>query len=201
MKKMRRKGVVTSVVAFVMASSAQAAFADDVTDSINEALKAYAEKSYSEAVEDLNYAVQLINQKKSGALTQFLPKALDGWSADTASSEAVGAAMFGGAITAKREYTKGESTIEITIVSDSPVLQGMMMMFSNPMFAASGGGKLERIKRQKAIVKYNKKERSGEINIMVAKRFLITLKGDNVSLDEMRAYAKAIAYKRLAALP
>jgi len=185
----------------VVAGAVPAVDADEVTDTIEQAIKAYNEQAYTEAVEDLNYAVQLINQKKSGTLTQHLPEPMEGWTSDEPTSESVGTAMFGGGITARRTYRKGDGSVEISIVSDSPILQGMMMMFSNPMFAASDGGKLERINRQKAIVKYDKKNNSGEINVVVAKRFLVTLQGDDVSLDDLRAYAKMIDYKKLASLP
>ena len=142
----------------------------------------------------------MIQKKKSDILTSFLPKPLDGWSAKDSTSQAVGAAMFGGGVTAEREYTKGDSSIKVQIVTESPMLQSMMMMFANPMFAASDGGKMEKIKRQKAIVKYDSSNKEGEIQIVVAKRFLVTINGDSVSKDDLKAYAKAIDYKKLKAM-
>ena len=172
-------------------------FCDDITDSINDGLKAYNEGEYMDSVESLNYAVQLILQKKSEGLAAFLPEALEGWEASDSSSQAANSAMFGGGITAKREYTKGDSQIAINFAADSPMLQGMMMMFSNPMFATSDGGKLVKIKRQKAIVKYNESDKGGEIMIIVDNRILVTINGGNVSLEDMKAYAEAIDYKKL----
>ena len=110
-------------------------------------------------------------------------------------------AMFGGGVTAEREYSKDASSVTVRIVTDSPMMQGMMMMFSNPMFAASDEGKLERIGRQKAIVKYDAGNREGEINIVVAKRFLVTIEGNDVSAEDLKAYASAIDYKKLKTLP
>ncbi|MEA1969713.1 MAG: hypothetical protein U9N77_16025 [Thermodesulfobacteriota bacterium] len=49
-------------------------YADDITDSINEALSAYNDGEYSAAVESLNYASQLINQKKGDSLSFLLPE-------------------------------------------------------------------------------------------------------------------------------
>jgi hypothetical protein len=86
-------------------------------------------------------------------------------------------------------------------MADSPVLQGMMGLFTNPMFATSDGGKLERINRQKAIVKYNKEREKGDIKIVVAKRFMITVEGTKVSREDLVAYAKAIDYKKIAKMP
>ncbi|TCK17423.1 hypothetical protein DFR30_0653 [Thiogranum longum] len=176
-------------------------YADDIEDSINEALEYYHDGEYKDAVESLNYATQLIQQKKGGELEAFLPEPLDGWSAQPPSSQAAGGAMFGGGVTAERTYSKNASSVTVRIITDSPMMQGMMMMFSNPMFAASDGGKLERVGRQKAIVKFDSDNRQGEINIVVAKRFLVTIEGNDVSAEDLKAYAEAIDYKKLKDMP
>jgi hypothetical protein len=99
---------------------------------------------------------------------------LAGWVADEASSQAVNATVMGGGVNAEREYRKkspSESgSLSVKFITDDPMLQGMIMMLSNPMFAASDGGKLEKIKDQKAIVKYQATNQSGSINIVVANR-------------------------------
>ena len=175
-------------------------YADDVTDSINEALDAYKEGEYSAAVDSLNYASQLINQKKGDSLSLLLPEPLDGWSSKSSKSQAMGAAMFGGGITAERKYVKGKNNVSIEIVADSPMMQSVMMMFSNPMYATSDGGKLEKIKRQKAIVKFDAENDRGDIKIVVANRFLVTIKGNKTTLADLKAYAEAIDYKKLKSL-
>jgi len=193
----RRGLMIGFAIACILIAFSSLVYADDVKDSIKEALEYYDEGDYSGAVESLNYATQLIQQKKSENLTSFLPQPLDGWAAEESTSQAVGAAMFGGGVTAERRYTKEDSRVTVQIVTDSPMLQSMMMMFSNPMFASSDGGKMERIKRQKALVKYDPSTEQGEIQIIVAKRFLVTINGDNVSKDDLKAYAEGIDYKKL----
>jgi len=83
------------------------------------------------------------------------------------------------------------------IITDSPALQSMLMMFSNPAYAAADGGKLTKIKRQKAIVKYNPSQKNGEINIVVAKQYLVSVKGRNVNKNDLVDYASAIDYMKL----
>jgi len=173
---------------------------DDVINSINEGMEFYQSGDYGEAASSLNYAVQLIQQKKGDALAGLLPEPLDGWTAGDVQSETAGAA-FGGGITAEREYSKGNSRITIGIITDSPMLQAVMMMFSNPMFATADGGKMERIGRQKAIVKYTPADKSGELQMVVNNRFLVTVEGNDISRDEMLDYAKAIDLKKMADLP
>jgi len=123
--------------------------ADDVVDTLNEAIKSYESGEYSVAVEDLNYALQLIQQKKSRGLQAYLPEALPGWNAKKAESQTAGAGMFGGGISTSREYEKNLSKIKIELITDSPLLQSMMGIFSNPMFATADGAPLRRCARWK----------------------------------------------------
>jgi len=175
--------------------------ADDVLESINEAVESYKKGAYSEAVNSLNYATQLIQQKKGDALAELFPPPLDGWEALEASSQVAGAAMLGGGLSAERQYTRGGSSVTIRVVADSPMLQGMMMLLTNPMFATSDGGKLERIAKQQALVKYDPANRSGDINLPVANRFLVTIEGSGVDREELKKYAEGIDYEKLSALP
>jgi len=179
----------------------QAAAADDVLETIQEGVQLYQEGDFSEAINSLNYAVQLIQQMKGATLTSFLPEPRPGWSAEEASSETAGAAMFGGGVTARRTYRNEQAQVEIQIITDSPMLQGMMMMFTNPMFATAEGGKLERIGRQKAIVKHDPVSGEGSVTAVVANRFLVTVEGSSASKEDLIGFAEAIDFQGLAKLP
>ena len=174
-----------------------AVFADEITDSIEEAAEYYKESNYVEAANSLDYASQLIRQKRSGKLEALLPEPLAGWSAEDVKSQAAGPGFLGGMISAKRKYKKDKSSVTIEMITDSPALQSMVMMFSNPAYASADGGKLTKIKRQKAIIKYHPSKKNGEINIVVAKQYLVSVKGRNVSQNDLVDYASAIDYKKL----
>ena len=174
-----------------------AVFADEITDSIEEAMAYYKENNYVEASSSLDYASQLIRQKRSGKLEAFLPEPLAGWSAEDVKSQAAGPGYLGGMISAKRKYKKDKSSVTMEIITDSPTLQSMVMLFSNPAYASADGGKLTKIKRQKAIVKYKPSRKNGEINIVVAKQYLVSVKGRNVNETDLVDYASAIDYKKL----
>jgi hypothetical protein len=197
MNKQTRRITICVVLTFLLAIPV---FADDITESISEALESYNNGDFTEAVSTLNYAAQLIQQKKGGNLESLLPEPLTGWTAEEASSQAMGAGMFG-AVTVERDYTKGQASVSVTFVTDSPMIQGMAMMFSNSAFAVSDGGKLEKIAGQKAIVKYDAADKWGEIQIMVANRFLVMIEGDGVAKSDLQEYAEVIDYKKLAAMP
>ena len=173
------------------------AVADEVTDSIQEAIDYYNEGDFVEAANTLDYASQLIRQKRSGNLEDFLTEPLTGWSAKDVESQVAGAAYLGGMISAKRSYRKEQSSITIEIITDSPMIQSMVMMLSNPAYATADGGKLAKIERQKAVIKYKPSNKSGEINIVVAKKYLVNVKGLNINEADLVAYASAIDYKKL----
>lgn len=199
--KFSKTAIILAVFSVFSFTFTAASLADDVTDYINEAMQYYKDGDYSDAVDSLNFAEQLILQKKSTGLEAFLPGPLKGWTAETATSQAASSAMLGGGITAERSYNKGDSSIEIQIMADSPMLQGVMMMMSNPMFAGADGGKLERIGKQKAMVKFNPSTKKGDIQIVVANRFMVSIDGRGISKKVLKDYAKAIDYKKMAQLP
>lgn len=170
---------------------------DDVLATIEQAVKQYKAGDLAGAASNVDYAAQLIRQKKSEKMKSLLPEPLAGWHAGEPTAQAMGTAVFGGGVTVSRKYTKGASSVEVEIVSDSPVLQSVMMMLNNPMFAGAGGGTLEMIKGQRAIVKYNKGNHSGDVNIVAAGRFMVTVKGQQVKRTDLTGYAAAVDYQGL----
>ena len=132
------------ILAVTKFSTLGTSWADEIIESINEALEYYKEGDYTEAVSGLDYAAQLIRQKRASRLEAFLPEPLSGWKAKDVESQAVGQAMFGGMVSAKRQYHKDSSSVTVEITADSPMLQSMVMMFSNPAYATADGGKLKK---------------------------------------------------------
>ena len=67
----------------------------------------------------------LLRQARAEGLKKLLPPPPPGWTADAAESTAVSVAMLGGGITASRAYHNGIQRVEVQIVTDSPMLQGL----------------------------------------------------------------------------
>lgn len=171
---------------------------DPIIQTIDKAMEEYRNEQFNAAATNLEYARQLIQQKKGEVIKKLLPSPLAGWSAEEATSNSVGTAIFGGGLSAERRYSKETSALTIKFVTDSPLLQSVIMMFSSPIFAASTG-KLELIKGQKAIVDYS--DRSGKINIVIANHFLVTIEGQNIERQIMIDYAEQIDMEKLMKLP
>jgi hypothetical protein len=166
--------------------------ADDVMDWIDDGIESYKKKDYSEAVTSLEYAAQLIRQMKGEEMTAALPEALSGWKKISSEAAAAGAAMFGGGTSASARYEKGDASCEISITSDNPMLGGLLMMFSNPMMIGASGKKLIKLNGQKGALEYS--GNSGEITVIVDDKVLVMVAGDEISEDDLRAYAKAVDY-------
>ena len=195
---MKTKICLTLIAMLAGVTPTLAAESDPVLDTIQEAMEYYKDGDFAGAAGSLDYAAQLIRQKRGEGMTNLLPAPLKGWTAEDASSQAAGTSMFGGGTSAERKYMKGDASVTIQIMTDSPMLQGVAMMLNNPMFAGADGGKLERINKQKALVKYEESDRSGSINLMVGGTVLITIEGNNLDLEDLRAYAEAIDYQAIA---
>jgi hypothetical protein len=197
---MWKRLLILPVLLIVISWGSTPAYADEILDSINEAIEAYKEKEYAEAAESLDYAKQLIQQLRSEFIMKLLPEALPGWESKAAETQSMG--MLGGMSGVQKEYFKpgtgdqGRKRITINIMAESPMMQGMMAMF-NPAYAGAQGGKLQKIKRNKAIVKYNPDSRSGEANVLVKKSYIVSIKGNSVDKKDLLDYAEAVDYKGL----
>ncbi|SHI21135.1 hypothetical protein [Ferrimonas marina] len=174
--------------------------ADEVEMHISEALEFYKEGNYGEAAASLQYATQLIQQKKGGALAELLPPPLSGWKINMDDETTTNTGMMGGIMVA-RDYEKGDARVEISLMTDSPMLQGVLMMLSNPSFASAQGSKMERIGRQKAMVTYDEQRRGGELNMVIDNRVLVQISGSNVDRQDLLDYAAALDVEAISEMP
>jgi hypothetical protein len=182
----------TIALTLAFAAAAVPAFAtDDILDVIDAARKAYQAGDLGNAKQSLDLASQLIAQKNAEGFVALLPAPLAGWNAEKAQANAVGAAMFGGASAASRSYSnpKGD-TVEVSITGDSAMVVQFAPMLSNPALAGAMG-KLIRVGSQRAI-----QTREGDINTVVANKFLVTINGSADAASKM-AYAQAVNYDKL----
>lgn len=114
------------------------AHADDVTDQINEALKAYQNHDTQTAIAALDAASNLMRQSRADGLKKLLPPPPPGWTADAAESTAVSVAMLGGGVTGSRVYHNGVQRVEVQLVADSPMLQTVAALIASPLGAIGG---------------------------------------------------------------
>jgi len=179
-----KKAVIVLLVVILGFMGMAGARADEISDIIERGKKLYQEGKYSEASSELQYAVSQIQNLQAEELKKLFPEPLPGWTAEEASASAAAMGLFGGGITASRTYKKedtGES-IEIQIITQSPLLQTVMMLLANPaMLAGQPDTKLVRVKGEKAIEKFSAKGKKGELSLILEGNTLITVKGRKIT--------------------
>ena len=166
------------------------AVADDITEAMDQARKAYQSGDLTNAKKSLDLASQLIGQKNAESFAALLPNPLPGWKADKAQTTAVGAVAFGASV-ATRSYTNAKGDhVDVQITGDSAMVMQFASLLSNPQFAGAMG-KLIRVGSQRAI-----QTPDGDVNMVIANKFLITVQGSADAAAKL-AYAQAVDVAKL----
>jgi hypothetical protein len=136
-------------------------------------------------------------------LKELLPADADGMPRKEASSEKTGAMGFQVA-TANARYNDGDSSIEVSIVdvAGTGAIMGMAAwaMIDVDKESESGYEKTTTYKGHKAFEKYNTNNKDGEMAVLVASRFVVSVKGNNVSMDKVKATVDEIDFDKLASM-
>ena len=126
-----------------------------------------------------------MSQLKAEGLAGFLPAPMEGWTREDAEAQAMGAAAFGGGLTAEAAYAKDGRTVVIRMMADNPMVAAMAGMFGN-VAALGSMGKVRRINRQTVVV-----TPQGELQALVDRRIMISIEGD-APIEDKEAYFAAI---------
>src|SRR5262249_50258998 len=133
---MLRIRVVAVLTLIAMMSVARA---DDISEAIETARKAYQTGDLANAKQSLDFASQLIGQRNAENFAALLPNPLPGWKAERAERLAAGAVMFGGSV-AGRSYTNAAGeTVEVQITGDSAMVMQFATLLTNPQIAGAMG--------------------------------------------------------------
>ena len=166
------------------------ALADDITDAMDQARKAYQAGDLGGAKQSLDLASQLIGQKNAEAFATLLPNALPGWKAEKVQTTRLGAADFG-ASTASRTYNNAKGDhVEVQISGDSAIVSQIAAFLNNPALAGAMG-KLVRVGSQRAI-----QDGDGNVKMIVGVKFLISVEGSADAASKL-AYAQAVDVTKL----
>ena len=195
MKKLVGVGVVVILALALVVS----ACADEVLEGIDYAKEAYEDGDYSEAIEELNFAIAQIQSLQVDELRKALPEPLSGWTMEEQESETLAFGFFGlgQGLGVTRRYYKEDSdeTIEITIGAQSMLLQQITMFLNNPaMAAAQPNTKLEKKriagKRITIIEEFSSEDERGKLSLTPDDKTMVIIEGRDIS-------DKAILYEYL----
>jgi len=195
MKKLIGIGVVVILALALVVS----ACANEITKGIDYAKEAYENGDYSEAIEELNFAIAQIQSLQVDELRKALPEPLSGWIMEEQESETLAFGFFGlgqGLGTTRRYYKEdSDETIEITIGTQSMLLQQITMFLNNPaMAAAQPNTKLEKKriagKRITVIEEFSSEDVRGKLSLTPDDKTMVIIEGQDIS-------DKAILYEYL----
>ncbi|HMQ47623.1 MAG TPA: hypothetical protein PKA00_05820 [Saprospiraceae bacterium] len=146
-------------------------------------------------------AVEVVNFRD---LKEALPKKIAGMDRTSHSGEKTG--MFGINVSqAQAEYEGGDKSIDVSLIDFAGVSMFTMQMAAWSTIdidkeSDNGYERTTTIEGHKAFEKYDSKAKSGEVNILVADRFILNIKGRNVSASEMKDAVKDMDLKAIAKL-
>ncbi|MFC3126307.1 hypothetical protein ACFOD4_14665 [Pseudoroseomonas globiformis] len=177
--------------------------ADDISEGLERARELYEKGDIAGAVTEVNFALNGLHQKRAAAYAALFPAAPQGWTlgeADDAAGNALAAQMLGGGVMVEREYTKGdEQVIKATVIVDSPLIQALGAMASNPAMMGAGARRI-RIGNDNAILQRESGSEDAEMTLVrgnVAVKLEATGVKDN---DTLTALIKRFDLARLSNL-
>lgn len=139
------------------------------------------------------------------SLKEILPASTAGLERTEATGEKNGAMGFS-VSQAQAKYGKDDATMEVEIM-DTGGVGGMAMMGMAAWAMAdvdketsTGYEKTTRIDGMKAFEKYDNEQKDGEVNVIVGDRFIVNVKGRNVSMDQIKDALSDMDLSKLATL-
>ena len=194
-----KKTLLSTLIALALISTS-ALHADEITDQMAEAVKAYQDKDYKGAMDELKFITAQLQKMDATENQKLLPEPLKGWKKEESQNGSQGMMSMlggGGGTSMQATYKKDRESIEIQIMANSPMISMMSMSISNPsLMAADPSVSPYRYKRNKGMKKKNGK--NTEITLLVSGQIMIQLKGSNLIDDAvLEQYLDTIDIKEL----
>lgn len=175
---------------------------DEAVTSIEKAKSLYKSGNYSQAVNELNYAINQIRQVQLEEYKTVFPSTLKGWKANEFSSDNGAMSLMGGGLSISRYFEKeaadengNYANIDISVVSESPLISSLLMMFNNPIFL--GDNKMVTVKGEKAIESKDSNGIPNELQFVIENRVVITVDANNATWEDLYNYAENIDFSKL----
>jgi len=137
------------------------------------------------------------------ALKAFLPASFAGYTRGEVSASSGGAGGYQGS-QADAEYTKGDANmrLEVTDLGAAGALAGMASAFNVKSSKESGTSyeKVGMVAGRMTQESYDRAAKHGEYSVLVGERFMVQARGDNVTMDELKAAVGSVDAGRLEGL-
>jgi hypothetical protein len=156
-------------------------------EAVDQAKRAVDGEKYGAAIAALQAAISDMQKKQRAAVIAGLPKPAGFEIHDDdvdESAAAFNATLIAGA-SVTRHYRKGDDTsIDVEVTANSPVLQMLAMMFNNPALITADGGEVVKYGAHKAILKKSG-DKGQELQILMYDKHLIKVTSQGLTADEL----------------
>lgn len=175
---------------------AQSGNVKTITD---KAVKEYEKKNYSVAVKEMERALSIMKQKQGKTLNSLLPKPLPGWTRGKSSSKPMDPRGIVGGHIVEQTYNKGNGFVTATLILEAPMVKDVRETLNSPQLAQNGkGAKIELISNKKALIRYQADQQQGEISMLASSTTVAVVYGQNITLRELKNYAKTFKFSEIA---
>ncbi len=185
-----RKGLVLLFLFFFLAGcqgevsrNREVKESDPALAAMRKAEDLYRQGRYQDAMRELRDAMSRIKARQTQALEKLLPSPPTGWRASAPSTTPLAPDILGGGVKVSRHYTgpHGEE-VEVSIVSQSPIIQSILSLISSvSLMGQIGNTRLFYYRGEKALERFYPDERRGELDVVVGGKTLVMVKGENIS--------------------
>ncbi|NHZ85771.1 MAG: hypothetical protein GWP19_07810 [Planctomycetia bacterium] len=164
----------------------------------DKAVQEYENGNYSVAIKDMERALNIMKQKQGKELNSLLPKALPGWTKGKRSSQPMDPRGIVSGQIVEQTYNKGNGFVTATLILEAPMVKDIKQTLNNPQLAQNrNGAKIELISNKKALVRYQEDQREGEISMLVNSTTVAVVYGKNISLRDLKNYAKTFKFSKI----
>ena len=162
------------------------------------AVSNYEDGNYSDAIKNLEQAIDIIKKKQENVYNKLLPQTLPGWTRGESSSKPMDPRGITEGQLIQQTYIKGNGQITTAIIINSPMVSDVKKMLNNAQAQGNRDGFIyETIDNKKALIRYYEDRNKGEITILANNTTIAAVYGENVSLREMKNYARLIKFSEI----
>ncbi len=179
---MRRIGLVICLGLAGLVLGPRVGAADTIPSRIEAGRAAYAKGDLARTAAELEAAIIELHLRLGKVLAEFLPPPLAGWQGETVETQ--GLAGSGGGLAVTRAYAKAESTLNASLIVDSPAVSSAAGQFAAN---APNQPNIKRIKigAEDALLRWDGGNRAGEITMVLGNRAVLQIEGDGLGGSDL----------------
>jgi hypothetical protein len=194
-----KKLIVLILISILALGLAAQSAKQEALQSIDDAKAMINSNQLAKAQEELNYAITKISEILSEELLKFIPDAPAGYTLEDRSAQSLGQAgvIIGSAnaIAASGNYSKGDSSLELSITVGGLVGQAGGLMGLAAMFGGMTGSNTKslRVSGYNATSEYDATGKSGTLTIKVGEKITVMVEGEDIdSADMLKTLAEKV---------